>query len=152
MSALLRNEEENRMKDSGNLHQQVQEMCDCFATSDPLREMSKMQHESDAEAAALKWIGLAVLHGINNNAQSISLQENPDGTVTVLATYRESELPPPAGAIGAHIIKTMRDIIHVDDAEGESTLAFGVRNSSMDLHVKTEEKNGGQRLTISFPA
>ena len=38
------------MRESSSLHQKVQELCDCFATNDPLKEMSKMQHETNADA------------------------------------------------------------------------------------------------------
>ena len=53
------------MKDSGNMHKKVQEMCDCYATNDPLKEMAKLKNDADTEAAAVKWLALAALHGIN---------------------------------------------------------------------------------------
>lgn len=53
------------MRDTTSLHQKVQEMCDCFAANDPLKEMSKLQQDPGGEDAAIKWIALAVLHGIN---------------------------------------------------------------------------------------
>ncbi len=45
----------------------------------------------------------------------------------------------------------VKKIIHVDSSQGESTLAFGVRNSSMDLQVRTREESGENRVTIKFP-
>jgi len=139
------------MRESSNLHQKVQEMCDCYATNDPLKEMSEMQHESDTSEAAIKWIALAVLHGINDNAEEISLQRNKDGSVKVVAEYRKAELPPPDTAISEKVLETMKEIIHVDSSQGDSSLAFGVRNSSMELQVRTREEGGEAKVTIKFP-
>ena len=50
------------MKDKQSLHLKVQELCDCYATTDPLKEMSDVAKDADKEEAALKWISLAVLH------------------------------------------------------------------------------------------
>ncbi len=61
------------MKDSSSMHKHVQEMCDCYATKDPLKEMSTLNAESDPKGAAIKWLALAALHGMNNNAEKISL-------------------------------------------------------------------------------
>ena len=58
------------MKEKRNLHLKVQEMCDCYATADPLKEMSIVKNDEDKEEAALKWLALATLHGINNNDEA----------------------------------------------------------------------------------
>ena len=44
------------MKEMRNLHLKVQELCDCFATTDLLREMSVVKDDSELDEAALKWI------------------------------------------------------------------------------------------------
>jgi hypothetical protein len=49
------------MKEKRNVHLKVQELCDCYATNDPLKEMSVVQNGSDKEEAALKWLALAAL-------------------------------------------------------------------------------------------
>lgn len=139
------------MKDSSSLHQKVQEMCDCFATNDPLQEMSKLQQESNTEEAAIKWFALAVLHGINNNAEEISLEKTKTGPVKVVAEYRKSELPPPPEDVSEDIVATIKNIIHADSSQGDSTLAFGIRNASMDLQIKTREEGGDKKVTIKFP-
>jgi hypothetical protein len=56
------------MKDTESVHKKVQEMCDCYATTDPLREMSILKNDADKEEAAVKWLALVALHGVNNNA------------------------------------------------------------------------------------
>lgn len=139
------------MKDAANLHLKVQDLCDCFAANDPLKEMSVIQHDNDLQEAALKWIALAVLHGINSNAEEISLTNKGDGSVKVTAEYRKAELPSPGNKIGEKVITALRDIIHLEDDRGESTLAFGIRNNSMDLKVTSLNEGGDSKITISFP-
>ncbi len=57
------------MKDMGTPHQRMQELCDCFAETDPLKEMAMVHADVDKEEAALKWLALAVLHGVDRNAK-----------------------------------------------------------------------------------
>ena len=52
------------MKNSSSMHKNVQEMCDCYATTDPLKEMSTLSSDSDAKAAAAKWLALAALQAL----------------------------------------------------------------------------------------
>lgn len=139
------------MKESSSLHLKVQELCDCFATTDPLKEMSKIVNEKDPAEAALKWLALAVLHGINNNAESISLRRDNEGGVKVVAKYRKTELPSPGSAIGESVIEAIRGITHIENPKGKSALAFGFRNNSLELEVSTQEKKGERRVTIEFP-
>ena len=83
------------MKDKGSLHLKVQELCDCFATTDPLKEMSVVKNDADKEEAALKWLALVALHGVNNNAEIISITRSNDEKVKVTAEYRKTDLPSP---------------------------------------------------------
>ena len=57
------------MKDKSNFHLKVQDLCDCFATTDPLKEMSEIMEDQNREEAALKWLALAALHGINDTPE-----------------------------------------------------------------------------------
>ena len=76
------------MKEKRNVHLKVQELCDCYATNDPLKEMSAVKDDPDTEEAALKWLALATLHGVNNNAKAITISRAKDGEVRVTAQYR----------------------------------------------------------------
>jgi len=67
------------MKDKHSLHLKVQELCDCFATADPLKEMSLLEKDDDRTEAALKWLALAILHGINANAKKFPYRERMTG-------------------------------------------------------------------------
>ncbi len=58
------------MKEQRNLHLKVQELCDCYATADPLKEMSVVGQDKDKEEAALKWLALAALHGVNQQRRA----------------------------------------------------------------------------------
>ena len=61
------------MKEKRNVHLKVQELCDCYATNDPLKEMSVVKNHGDKEEAALKWLALASLHGVNDNAREVTI-------------------------------------------------------------------------------
>ena len=48
------------MKDKRSLHLKVQELCDCYATTDPLKEMSIVKDDEDQDEAGLKWLALTL--------------------------------------------------------------------------------------------
>ena len=139
------------MKEKRNLHLKVQELCDCYATTDPLKEMSNVKNDADKDEAALKWIALSALHGINSNAKKISITRSKNGNVTVNATYREAELPSPEQEVGGNIIEAIRDITHIEGDKGKMPLSLGIRESSVDLTVKLKSKDGFERVTLKFP-
>ncbi|MGD9016043.1 MAG: hypothetical protein PVH30_01575 [Desulfobacterales bacterium] len=138
------------MKEKRNLHLKVQELCDCYSTTDPLKEMSNLPSDADKEEAALKWLALTALHGINNNAKEITISRNPDGSVRVVAEYRETELPSPGSEVGQNIFSAVRDITHIEGDKGKTQLALGMRDSSVDLQVKVKTKDDKEKITIKF--
>jgi hypothetical protein len=144
-------ERRRAMKDKETLHRKVQELVDCFATTDPLKEMSMLKSEEGKDEAPLKWLALAVLHGINAGAEEISLAKAADGTVRVLAEYRKAELPTPGSILGEKILKSLRGITHLEGDKGKTALAMGVRDGSIDLLVKIEREKGGEKITLGFP-
>jgi hypothetical protein len=139
------------MKITSSTHQKVQNLCDCFATTDYLKEMAELARAPEFEEAALKWIALAVLHGINSNAEKISLTSTGDGKVTVAAEYRTAELPTPGPVIGKKIIEALREMTHLEKDKDKAALAFGVRNDSMQLKIKSRHEGGDDRVSITFP-
>lgn len=138
------------MKDKESLHSKMQDLCNCFATTDPLKEMSALKNDSDMEEAALKWLALAALHGVNDNAEKITLTRTEDGKVTVTAEYRKTELPSPGSEIAANIIDSMAGITHLEGGEGSSQLALGIRDSSINLSIKMKSEDGRKKLTLKF--
>lgn len=139
------------MKEKRNLHLKVQEMCDCYATTDPLKEMSEIKGDSNLDEAAEKWLALAALHGVNNNAKEVSISRSKDGNIRVTAKYRESELPSPGSEIGQKIMSAVREITHIESGKGKSPLALGIRNDSIELKIKMKSKDKGDRVTLIFP-
>jgi hypothetical protein len=139
------------MKEKRNLHLKVQEMCDCYATGDPLKEMSIIKNDDDKEEAALKWLALAALHGVNNNAEEITITRSSEGNVRVVAEYRESELPSPGSEVGGKIVDALREITHIEEDKGKTPLSLGIRNDSVNLKIKFKAKKGKERITIKFP-
>ena len=139
------------MKEKRNVHLKVQELCDCYATNDPLKEMSVVKNDGDKDEAAVKWLALAALHGVNNSAREVSVTRFTDGEVRVTARYRESELPSPGSEVGSKIMETIREITHIEGHKGKSPLALGIRNDSIELRVKLEGKEGREKVTIKFP-
>ncbi len=139
------------MKDTENLHLKVQELCNCFATTDPLKEMSNLKNDKNSLDAALKWLALSVLHGVNNNAKEITIRQEDDGAVSVIAEYRDTELPSPGPAVAANIFEAVREMTHIEDDNGKIKLAMGIRDSSLDLDISVKNKNGNRKISIKFP-
>lgn len=139
------------MRDSANIHLKIQELCDCFATSDPLLEMSRIRLEPDPEAAPLKYLALLLLHGLNNNAESISLQEQSDGSLDVVARYRPATLPGPGAEVGKKIVEAILEMTQLDSATTSTPFAFGFRNNSLELRIDASGDEGTRCLSVSFP-
>jgi hypothetical protein len=139
------------MKEKRNVHLKVQELCDCYATNDPLKEMSTVKNEGDKDEAALKWLALSALHGVNGNAKKITITRSKDGEINVTAEYRESELPSPGSDIGAKIIEAVREITHIEGDKGETPLALGIRNDSIEIQVKMNSEEDKEKVTLKFP-
>ena len=139
------------MKDSGSVHKNIQDMCDCYSSTDPLREMSTLINDNDRDQAAVKWLALAALHGVNNNAEKISIQRSSDGNVTVQAEYRTTELPSPGNEVGQKVFDAIREATHIEGQKGRTNFALGMRDSSIDLVVKFKKKDDADRVTIKFP-
>jgi hypothetical protein len=139
------------MKEKRNLHLKVQELCDCYATNDPLKEMSNVKNEGDKDEAALKWLALTALHGVNGNADKITITRSKDGEIIVTAEYRESELPSPGADIGVKIMEAVREITHIEEDQGKTPLALGIRNDSIEIQVNMKSEEGEEKVTFKFP-
>jgi len=139
------------MKDKRSLQLKVQELIDCYATTDPLKEMSDLGKDMDKEEAGLKWVALAALHGINGNAKEITIRKAQGNKITVVAKYRDSELPSPGSAVGEKIINSLREMTHLDGDKGKSLIALGVRDGSIELSVKVKKDDDSESVALKFP-
>lgn len=139
------------MKEMRSMHLRVQEMCDCYATTDPLEEMAKMaaQDGGDLEESAVKWLALAILHGINSNAEEIAIRRDEEGRVRVKAQYRTAELPPPDRKIADAVIEAVHGITHIED-KGKLPLSIGIRDSSIDLMIHVKSSGGRHKVKLNF--
>jgi hypothetical protein len=139
------------MLDKRSLHLKVQEQANCFVNSDLLSEMAGLVREQDSEEGALKWIALAVLHGIDRNAEKISLRRDKDGGISVTAKYRKSELPKPPSPIGRKVFDVIKEITHIDGDKGQVPVAIGIRDSSIELDMKLDRKGAEEEIVLIFP-
>lgn len=141
------------MQDKRSFHLKIQEMCSCYAQTDPLKEMSNLQisPDKDTEEAAVKWIALALLYGISEQAKKIELSVGKDGSVCVTAKYYKSELPSPGGDIGKKVIEVFRNVMHLDKPSGELPLTVGIGESSIEVEIEVEKEDDKETLTIEFP-
>lgn len=139
------------MEDNRNLHLKMIELCECFATTDPLKEMSALVNDEDKQEAALKWLALATLHGVGAGASRIELTLTPGGEAVVTAKYREATLPSPGPEIGALIIQAMREITHFEGKKGKGPLAVGIKNDNIEIGVKVSSKDDKEELSLKFP-
>jgi hypothetical protein len=137
------------MRDKQSLHLKLQELCDCYATTDPLKEMSDTPGDDDLQEAALKWLALAILHGINDNAEKISFVRPGNRKVKVFAEYRKSELPSPGEETGRVVLDTVRKIAHME--EGDIPLALGIGGESIELQLKIRKDSSGESVILEFP-
>ncbi len=139
------------IKEKRNVHLKVQELCDCYATNDPLKEMSTLKNEADQDEAALKWLALTALHGVNGNAEKITISRSKDGEINVTADYRRSELPSPGSDVGTKILEAVREITHIESDKGKTPLALGIRNDSIEVQVEMTSEEGQENVTLKFP-
>jgi hypothetical protein len=142
---------DEKMKDAQNLHLKVQELCDCFSTTDPLKEMSEIKTDDDRMEAALKWLALSALHGVNNNAKKITVKKTNDGNVSVTAEYRDTELPSPGPDVADHIFEAVRKMTYLEDEKGKSEFSLGLGNSSLDLTISVKDKDDYKKVSLKFP-
>lgn len=139
------------MKDKRSLHLKVQELCDCYMSSEPLKEMFVLNKDGDKDEAALKWLSLAILHGIDSNAKKITVATTQDGGVEVVAKYRATELPSPGTEVGAKILEAVKAIGHFEYGGGKTALALGIRDSSIEIGLEAVKENEAEKVVLKFP-
>jgi len=138
------------MKDMGTPHQKMQDLCNCYAETDYLKEMAMVHKDVDKDEAALKWLALAVLHGVDRNAKKITIEKTEKGSVKVIAEYEETELPSPGNEIGAKVMGAARQITHIEGKKGQIPLAIGIRDSNLEIQMKVKQEGAAEKVTLKF--
>ncbi len=134
-------------------HLKLQEMCDCYMETDFLSAMQSMEGiaTKDSEEDAIKYLALAVMYGITQKAEKLSLKKNGE-EITVKIKNREKKiLPPPSGAVLDKAFEIMRAILHIEEDKGEMDFSLGLRSGEVNVIVKISRKDDKQSLKIKFP-
>lgn len=136
-----------------NIHLKLQEMCECYMESDFLPELSKTAafKGEDLEENSIKYLALAILEALTQKAGELTVAQGEEVQVTASAFDGKTIMPPPSKEMTAKIFEIIRSITHIEDANGESALAFGFRNDQLDLLVTLKKEEGKESLKIVFP-
>jgi len=146
------------IKDERNYHQRLQEFCDCFMETDFKKELEAASKgasgdpSGDPDELALKFLGLAILYGANEDAKKITLQRSREGKSLFAVEARGNyQLPPPSAQVADRIFSIARSITHIDEDQGKEPLSLGLRNDRMEITLQFDRKRGGESLSILFP-
>ena len=146
------------IKDERNYHQRLQEFCDCFMETDFKKELEAASKgvsgdpSGDPDELALKFLGLVILYGANEDAKKITLQRSREGKSLFSVEARGSyQLPPPGAQVADRIFSIARSITHLDEDQGKEPLSLGLRNDRMEITLQFDRKKGGESLSILFP-
>lgn len=146
------------IKDERNYHLRLQEFCDCFMETDYKKELEVASKgisgdpSGDLDELGLKFFGLTLLYGANEEARKISLERSKGGKVLFSVEARGNyQLPPPSAQVADRVFAIARSITHIDEEQGESLLSLGLRNDRMELTLKFDRKGENETLAISFP-
>ena len=138
-----------------NLHLKLQEMCDCYLETDFTRQLNAMVKgtSKDLEEDAIKYLALAIMHGVSDRARTLKLKKKKDGAIKAVLTIEDEKvsLPSPSPALFDRIIGVIRAILHFEEGGGSMPLALGLRNSNLELMVKLKEKEGDTSLKLAYP-
>lgn len=139
---------------SHNFHTKLQEMCDCYLDTDFQAEINQpiAVHSATLEEDAFKYFALLILYTLTVKARQLSVKNKKGGVkVTVTSPHEKKSLTPPPEAIAAKMFEIIRAITHIEHANGEMPLAFGLRNGRVDLQVKVKKSEDEESMKLSFP-
>jgi hypothetical protein len=146
------------MKDDRSYHLKLQEFCDCFMETDFKKELELASQGvsgapgGDPEELPLKFLGLSMLYGANEEAKKISLQKSKEGKISFSVEARGNyQLPAPGAALADRIFSLARSMVHLDKDQGRIPLSLGLRNDRMELMLEFDRKGGNESFSIIFP-
>lgn len=127
-----------------NPHLKLQEMCDCYLETDYRTQLAKLckQPGPDPEEEAVRYLALALMHTITEQARKLSLKrEKLEIKVKVESDGEKHSLPAPSVDLFNRVTATVRAILHLEGEKGESLLSLGLRNGAVEMRVKIREKD-----------
>jgi hypothetical protein len=141
------------------LHQRLQEYCECFMETDPKRELERIGKwgtaadvTGDPEEVGIRFLGLAILYGLKENAEKISISREPGaGTQMTVEAAGKYKLPAPEPEVAEQALKVMRSITHLEAANAREPLAFGIKNDRLEFGIEFHSADGKETMSISFP-
>ena len=146
------------IKDDRSYHLRLQEFCDCFMETDFKKELELASKElsgdpgGDPDELALKFLGLVMLYGANEEAKKISMQKSKEGKVSFSVEARGTyQLPAPDSSLADRIFSLARSMVHLDKDQGKISLSLGLRNDRMELMLEFDRKGGSESFSITFP-
>ncbi|OGP67077.1 MAG: hypothetical protein A2169_08160 [Deltaproteobacteria bacterium RBG_13_47_9] len=146
------------IKDDRNYHQRLQEFCDCYMETDLKKELENATHEvpgdqvSGLDELAIKFLGLTILYGANEQARQISIERTGEKKVLFTVDARgKYQLSPPPMEVADRIISIGRSITHIDEDQGKEPVSMGLRNDRIELTFQFNRKGGGESFRILFP-
>ncbi len=134
-----------------NPHLKLQEMCDCYLETDFRLQMAKLckQPGADLEEAAIRYLALALMHAITEQARKLSMKRaGQEIKIKVERDGGKDSLPQPSLAMYAKVVALVRAILHLEDEIGESLLSLGLRSGAVEMRVKIREK--GDEVALRF--
>lgn len=136
-----------------NFHLKLQEMCDCYMDTDYLPELEKTAayKGNDIEENSIKYLALALLEALTQKSEKLTIKKTDKVQVRVISFDEKIALPEPTNEMADKIFEIVRAITHIEDAKGESPLAFGLRNGNLDITVKLKKEEDKESLKLIFP-
>ncbi|HEX7372570.1 MAG TPA: hypothetical protein VF372_07090 [Thermodesulfobacteriota bacterium] len=145
------------IKDDRSYHLRLQEFCDCFMETDFRKELERASKGvsgdpgGDPEELALKFLGLTLLYGANEEAKKISLQKSKEGKVLFSVEARGAyQLLAPHAQLADRIFSLARSMVHLDKDQGKIPFSLGLRNDRMEIALEFDRKGGGESLNLIF--
>ena len=146
------------IKNDRSLHLRLQEFCDCFMETDFRKELEKASKGvsgdpgGDPEELALKFLGLTLLYGANEEAKKISLQKTKDGKVLFSVEARGNyQLLAPSAQLADRVFSLARSMVHLETDQGKIPFSLGLRNSSLEINMEFARKAGEEIMVLVFP-
>jgi len=137
-----------------NLHLKLMEMCDCYLGTDYAATIQKVADapSADTQEDALRYLALALLYTLTEEARQLSLKRKNDKiVVTVKRDDEKTALRPPTRPVFDKISAIMRGIIHLDEDKGGLPLTLGLKNDQIEVQVKIERSADKETIKVKFP-